>query len=67
MLLFPLNIDLYLCFLYFSLIQSNLRSSLINVALKQPIYGLEMIFCHVKCIMCINTSIQQKAAARVEI
>lgn len=51
MLLLPLNIDLYLCFLNFSLIQSNLRSSLINVALKQPIYGFEMIFCLAKCIM----------------
>lgn len=64
---FPSQHWLYLCFLYFSLIQSNLRSSLINVALKQWIYGLEMIFCHAKCIMCINTSVQQKAAARAQI
>lgn len=67
MFLFPLNIDYILCFLYFSLIQSNLRSSLINIALQQWIYGLEVIFCHAKCIMCINTSIQQKAAARAKI
>lgn len=37
------------------------------LSLKQWIYGLEMVFCHAKCIMCITASIQQKAAARAQI